>query len=196
VPPLPHAWIDDEHGRRRPVKDLVAPGRFLLIAGEDGQAWCTAARQLAAEADVPLDALRIGHLDGDLYDPHCTWLRHRQIASDGAILVGPDRFIAWRCPAGEVPRDRRPGRTPVTTSFPSGHAAAAAAFATGVGLEMPALAAPVGALAAAVGISRVVNGVHYPSDIAGGWAFGAGVGMLTLRWWPLRQSQPAAASAA
>jgi 2,4-dichlorophenol 6-monooxygenase len=38
--PLPHAWIDDEDGGRRPVKDLVAPGRFLLIAGEDGQAWC------------------------------------------------------------------------------------------------------------------------------------------------------------
>ena len=32
---------------------------------------------------------------------------------------------------------------------------------------MPALAAPVGVLAAAVGMSRVVNGVHYPSDIAG-----------------------------
>jgi hypothetical protein len=50
--------------------------------------------------------------------------------------------------------------------------------------------------AAAVDMSRVVNGVHYPSDIAGGWAVGVGVGMLTLRWWPLRQSQPAPASAA
>jgi membrane-associated phospholipid phosphatase len=68
--------------------------------------------------------------------------------------------------AGEVPPDRRPGRTPVTTLFPSGHAAAAAAFATGVGKETPALAAPVGAHAAAVGMSRVVNGVHDPSDIA------------------------------
>jgi len=38
----------------------------------------------------------------------------------------------------------------------------------------------------------VVNGVHYPSDIAGGWVFGVGVGMLTLRWWPLRRSEPAA----
>jgi 2,4-dichlorophenol 6-monooxygenase len=98
--PLPHAWIEDEDGHRRPVKDLVAPGRFLLIAGEDGQAWCEAARQLAAEADVPLDAVRIGHLDGDYHDPRCAWLRHRQIASDGAVLVRPDRFIAWRCPAG------------------------------------------------------------------------------------------------
>jgi 2,4-dichlorophenol 6-monooxygenase len=78
----------------------VAPGRFLLIAGEDGQAWWEAARQLAAEANVPLDALRIGHLDGDLYDPRCTWLRHRQIAGGGAVLVRPDWFIAWRHPAG------------------------------------------------------------------------------------------------
>ncbi len=97
-------------------------------------------------------------------------------------------------PAVEVSPARRPGRTPVTTSFPSGHAAAAAAFATGVGLEMPALAAPVGALAAAVGIARVVNGVHYPSDIVGGWAVGVGVAMLTLRWWPLRRPAPAAAA--
>jgi 2,4-dichlorophenol 6-monooxygenase len=97
--PLPHAWIDDEDGRRRPVKDLVAPGRFLLIAGEDGQAWCEAARQLAAEADIPLDAVRIGHLDGDCHDPRCAWLRHQQIASDGAVLVRPDRFIAWWHPA-------------------------------------------------------------------------------------------------
>ncbi len=97
--PLPHAWIDDEDGRRRPVKDLVAPGRFLLIAGEDGQAWCEAARQLAAEADIPLDALRIGRLDGDYHDPRCAWQRHRQSASDGAIVVRPDRFIAWRYPA-------------------------------------------------------------------------------------------------
>jgi 2,4-dichlorophenol 6-monooxygenase len=87
--PLPHAWIDDEDGRRRPVKDLVAPGRFLLIAGEDGQAWYEAARQLAAEADVPLDALRIGHLDGDYHDPRCAWHRYRQSVSDGAIVVRP-----------------------------------------------------------------------------------------------------------
>ena len=102
--PLPHAWVDDEDGHRRPVKDLVAPGRFLLIAGEDGHAWCQAARQLAAEAGVPLDAVRIGHLDGDLYDPRCAWLRHRQIASDGAVLVRPDRFHRLAPPG----RHRRP----------------------------------------------------------------------------------------
>lgn len=94
--PLPHAWIDDEDGNRRPIKDLVRPGRFLLIAGEDGQAWCDAAAELADAHGLPVDAVRIGHVDGDLFDPRCTWLRHREIAADGAVLVRPDRFVAWR----------------------------------------------------------------------------------------------------
>jgi 2,4-dichlorophenol 6-monooxygenase len=94
--PLPHAWIEDEDGRRQPIKDLVKPGRFLLIAGEDGAAWCDAARKLTAEAGLPLDAVRIGHVDGDLYDPRCTWLRQRGIGADGALLVRPDRFVCWR----------------------------------------------------------------------------------------------------
>jgi 2,4-dichlorophenol 6-monooxygenase len=94
--PLPHAWLDDEDGGRRPIKDLVSPGRFLLIAGEGGDAWIGAARRLAESTGVPLDAVRIGHLDGDYFDSRCTWLRHREIGADGAVLVRPDRFVAWR----------------------------------------------------------------------------------------------------
>ena len=103
--PLPQAWIDDEDGNRDALRKLVAPGRFLLVAGEEGDAWYADARGLAADADVPVDAVRIGHLDGDRFDPRCPWLRHRGIGSDGAVLVRPDRFVAWRAPAAsEVPR--------------------------------------------------------------------------------------------
>ena len=94
--PLPHAWIDDEEGARRPIKDLVRPGRFLLIAGEEGDAWCRAAEDLAGAHGLPVDTVRIGHTEGDMFDPRCTWLRRRQIGPEGAILVRPDRFVAWR----------------------------------------------------------------------------------------------------
>jgi diacylglycerol kinase family enzyme/membrane-associated phospholipid phosphatase len=82
-------------------------------------------------------------------------------------------------------------RVPRTTSFPSGHSASAAAFATGVALEMPRLGVPVGAAALAVGASRVAVGVHYPSDVLAGFMIGAGAGVLTLRWWPRRPMRPA-----
>jgi diacylglycerol kinase family enzyme/membrane-associated phospholipid phosphatase len=103
-------------------------------------------------------------------------------------LVGRDR------PAGLVPAIRRQLSPPRTTSFPSGHAASAAAFATGVALELPVLAVPAGALAAAIGASRVVTGVHHPSDVAAGFALGTAAGLLTLRWWPRRPATPAAAA--
>lgn len=94
--PLPHAWLEGADGGRRSTIDLVRPGRFLLIAGEDGSAWTDAARDVAARNGLPLDAVRIGHLDGDYLDPRCRWLAVRGFGPDGAILVRPDRFVAWR----------------------------------------------------------------------------------------------------
>jgi undecaprenyl-diphosphatase len=78
-----------------------------------------------------------------------------------------------------VPLIRHVRRAPVTTSFPSGHAASAAAFTTGVSLELPELAVPVGTLAAAVAYSRVHVGVHYPGDVLVGAALGAGLALAT-----------------
>jgi 2,4-dichlorophenol 6-monooxygenase len=93
--PLPHAEVESEDGARRPLMDLVAPGRFLLIAGEDGAAWCEAAERLAKQGE-PLDAVRIGHLEGEWRDPRSAWLRQREISAQGAVLVRPDRVVAWR----------------------------------------------------------------------------------------------------
>lgn len=94
--PLPHVELEDPDGERIAIKDVVRPGRFLLIAGEDGQAWVEAAQRIAQDAGVALDAIRIGHVNGDYRDPRCAWLRRRQFGRDGAILVRPDRFVAWR----------------------------------------------------------------------------------------------------
>jgi len=105
----------------------------------------------------------------------------------GKSLTARDR------PHDKVPGARQLNRAPRTTSFPSGHAASAAAFATGVALEKPSLAAPVIIAAAAVGASWVVTGMHYPSDVLAGFTIGAAAGALTLRWWPRRPPVPAAA---
>lgn len=78
-----------------------------------------------------------------------------------------------------VPLIRRVRRPPVTTSFPSGHSASAAAFATAVGWEAPELAVPLGALASAVAFSRVWTGAHYPSDVIVGVGIGASAATLT-----------------
>jgi 2,4-dichlorophenol 6-monooxygenase len=94
--PLPHAEVDDLDGRRHALMHLVRPGEFLLIGGEDATDWCDAARTIAARLGIPLRAVRIGHLEGDYRDPRCTWLRQREIGRRGALLVRPDRFIAWR----------------------------------------------------------------------------------------------------
>lgn len=90
-----------------------------------------------------------------------------------------------------VPRTRLLERQPHTTSFPSGHAASAAAFATGVALESTRYGAVVAPVAAAVAFSRVYVGVHFPGDVLAGLAIGAGAAFLTCRWWPPRATAPA-----
>jgi membrane-associated phospholipid phosphatase len=86
-----------------------------------------------------------------------------------------------RPPAGLVPAVREPRRMPFTTSFPSGHAASAAAFTTAVVLELPWTGVPLVPLSAAVAASRVVIGVHYPSDVVAGVALGMAAAAATRR---------------
>jgi undecaprenyl-diphosphatase len=78
----------------------------------------------------------------------------------------------------EVPVDRHV-RMPTTSSFPSGHTAAAFAFATGVGHTLPDAAGPLRLLAAVVGYSRVHTGVHYPGDVVAGALLGAMLAQAT-----------------
>lgn len=76
---------------------------------------------------------------------------------------------------------------PVSRSFPSGHTAAAVAFASGAGHVLPLSSVPLHALAALVAYSRVHTGVHYPGDVLAGAVIGSvvadvTVGLLDQRW--------------
>ncbi|WP_222192761.1 phosphatase PAP2 family protein [Modestobacter italicus] len=90
-----------------------------------------------------------------------------------------------------VPGDRSLRRAPHTASFPSGHSASAAAFATGVALESPFTGALLAPVALGVGYSRVHVGVHYPGDVLAGIAVGSGVALATQHWWRVRPTGPA-----
>jgi undecaprenyl-diphosphatase len=98
-----------------------------------------------------------------------------------------------RPPTDLLPVTRRLTRPPTSSSFPSGHAASAAAFATAVALESPRAGAAIAPVAATVAYSRVHVGVHWSSDVLAGAAIGVGAALLTRRWWPVRESDEAAA---
>jgi undecaprenyl-diphosphatase len=75
-----------------------------------------------------------------------------------------------------------------TMSFPSGHSTSAMVFYLTAALVLSqgsrwrhaAVAAGL-LLAVLIGLSRVMLGVHWPSDVVGGWAFGLLWVMVTLR---------------
>ena len=93
----------------------------------------------------------------------------------------PDRGAQAVVPARQVPM-------PGSRSFPSGHTAAAVAFASGVGQVLPMASIPLHILATLVGYSRVHTGVHYPGDVLAGAVLGAVVsdGAVSVldRYWP------------
>ena len=130
-----------------------------------------------------------------------TGKQHRRAAVRGLLAVagasatangiGKPLFPRRRPPDDSVPFVRRLGKPPVSSSFPSGHAASAAAFATGVAIESPTAGLVVAPIAAAVAYSRVHIGVHWPSDVVVGAALGTALALGTRRWWAVRAEEAA-----
>lgn len=65
-------------------------------------------------------------------------------------------------------------------SFPSGHTLQAVSLAVVASAHYPVLALPLAAFAACIAVSRVVLGLHYPSDVLAAIAIGTGLASLSL----------------
>jgi undecaprenyl-diphosphatase len=103
------------------------------------------------------------------------------------VLAGRSLAEIQRYWVARVRPDAEPHLVVIQTpSFPSGHAAnsmifylALALFITaGTRWQRPAVAGAV-LLSLLIGTSRVMLGVHWPSDVIGGWAFGMLWALLT-----------------
>jgi membrane-associated phospholipid phosphatase len=104
------------------------------------------------------------------------------VAATGAVVnvvvkplrrrVRPDREVH------EVPSDRH-APMPISHSFPSGHSAAAFAFATGVAHVSHLAAVPLYGMGTVVAYSRVHTGVHYPGDVIAGSLLGVVLAQAT-----------------
>ncbi|WP_300680897.1 FAD-dependent monooxygenase [Nocardioides sp.] len=91
---LPHAWVGNNVDRFA-LMDLAPYRQWTLFTGVAGEAWADAAASVAAELGVPLETVVIGpgHEITDLY---YDWAKQREVAESGAVLVRPDKYVAWR----------------------------------------------------------------------------------------------------
>ncbi|MEU3098040.1 phosphatase PAP2 family protein [Streptomyces sp. NPDC006967] len=139
---------------------VAGAARALSRAGEHGALWIA-----AGLAGAVVDRPRRG-----------AWLRGTALTAGAhAVSMGVKRVVRRPRPAHVEPLVGTVGRH----SFPSSHATSAAAAAVAFG-ALGARAVPP--LAAAVCVSRLVAGVHYPSDVAAGAALGALTARLGARW--------------
>jgi 2,4-dichlorophenol 6-monooxygenase len=91
---LPHAWLDRDR-RRVSTLDLFSGTHFSLLTGLGGEGWAEAAAAATHATGVAVDVHHIGTHDGPV-DAYGDWAALREVGSSGAILVRPDRHIAWR----------------------------------------------------------------------------------------------------
>jgi undecaprenyl-diphosphatase len=159
-------WVERIRG---PKLDPVFYG--LSSAADHGLLWLLIGASRAARRGEPAIALRTG----------------AALGVESLLTNGPIKAMFRRV----RPDDEHPSEgplpygmhRPLTSSFPSGHAASAFTAAT---LLAGGPATPVWfALAAAVASSRVYTRMHHTSDIVAGAALGVGLGVVARRLVPL-----------
>jgi 2-polyprenyl-6-methoxyphenol hydroxylase-like FAD-dependent oxidoreductase len=88
----PHVWLERD-GERVSTIDLFGT-RFVLLTGPGGEAWQKAVAAVAGPGRPELTAYMIG--GDEITDPDGGWLTAYAIDPDGAVLVRPDGYVAWR----------------------------------------------------------------------------------------------------
>ena len=127
------------------------------------------------------------------------WVKKDRELLKDAVYVGTSVAGAFVVTYGlkylidrERPFDRYPDRVhayshETSPSFPSGHTATAFALATSLCVKYPKwyVIGPSALCACSVGMSRMNEGVHYPSDVLAGAVIGAGCAVVNIyvnRW--------------
>lgn len=127
------------------------------------------------------------------------WAKHDKQLLKDAVYVGTSVAGAFVVTYGmkylvdrQRPYERYPDRVHAyshenSPSFPSGHTATVFALATSLSVKYPKwyVIAPSAVWACSVGVSRMNEGVHYPSDVLAGAAIGAGCAVANIyinRW--------------
>lgn len=109
------------------------------------------------------------------------------VAGTFALTYGLKYIVNRPRPYESYPDRVTPYSYENSPSFPSGHTATAFALATSLSIRYPKwyVIAPSTLWACSVGISRINEGVHYPSDVLAGTAIGIGFSVANIyinRW--------------
>jgi hypothetical protein len=91
----PHIWLE-RNGQRISTLDLY-DRTLTLLTGSAAAEWREAACMVTATYGVPLSIYTIGQ-EGELQDVDSRWREAYGINADGALLIRPDGFVAWRQP--------------------------------------------------------------------------------------------------
>jgi len=89
----PHVWLERD-GERISTIDLFWD-EFVLLTGARRSGWTEAAERAAKQLSVPLRT-HVVAVDGDLVPVEGDWTRAYGVGENGAVLVRPDAFVAWR----------------------------------------------------------------------------------------------------
>ncbi|WP_405814115.1 FAD-dependent monooxygenase [Streptomyces sp. NBC_01390] len=93
----PHLWLN-RAGTRMSTLDLYENSVVLLSSAGAAGGWHDAATEVARRLSMPLDSYRIGSGPDAELSPasDLDWADAHGVGTDGAVLVRPDGFVAWR----------------------------------------------------------------------------------------------------